>query len=168
MDDQLIPLDDELKYSKSYLNIQRYRFPQEIQVEYQISPETLRWKVPKMILQPIVENALIHGLADTQKEKRLRICAYSLDQKELICTVTDNGVGMSEERIQQVMRQKNNENKMRFSGIGIGNVDARIKMQFGKQYGISIFSQEGVFTTVEISLPVIEEKETGNNKGGQK
>lgn len=168
VDDQLIPLDDELKYSKSYLNIQRYRFPQEIQVEYQISPETLRWKVPKMILQPIVENALIHGLADTQKEKRLRICAYSLDQKELICTVTDNGVGMSEERIQQVMSQKNNENKMRFSGIGIGNVDARIKMQFGKQYGISIFSQEGVFTTVEISLPVIEEKETGNNKGGQK
>ena len=82
--------------------------------------------------------------------------------------MTDNGVGMSEERIQQVMRQKNNENKMRFSGIGIGNVDARIKMQFGKQYGISIFSQEGVFTTVEISLPVIEEKETGNNKGGQK
>ena len=154
IDDQLISIKDEIKYVISYINIQQYRFPYRINVEYHVDEQTASCKVPKMILQPIVENSIIHGLANSAGDGIIRIKSYSMDGKTLYFNVTDNGVGMSAEKIEQVMNQ-DNKNNMRFSGIGIGNVDARIKLQFGENYGVSIYSQEKVFTTVEIRLPII-------------
>lgn len=155
IDDQLIGLEDEIKYVGSYINIQQYRFPYRIHMDYQVEPQVRRCRVPKMILQPIVENAIIHGLSEDGTGGIIRIRAYSMDGRDLIFHVTDNGIGMSTEKIEQVMKGKGNLSNMRFSGIGIGNVDARIKLQFGDDYGITIYSKEKVFTTVEIKLPLI-------------
>lgn len=157
VDDQLISVEDEVKYVKSYINVQRYRFPQEIQVDYQIEAQVENYKVPKMILQPIVENAIIHGFAEVKKDSMLRIRAYTPDQESLVFNITDNGIGMSAEKIETVLNNNSNNSKIRFSGIGVGNVDSRIKLQFGDDFGISIYSRERVYTTVEIKLPIIEE-----------
>lgn len=156
IDDRLVTVSDEISYVKSYINIQQYRYPHKIHVDFQISPEACRLRVPRMILQPIVENALIHGLGNGKIDSAIRIKVY-IEGNTLYFCVTDNGIGMTPERIKQVMENKDNQNKMRLSGIGIGNVDSRVKMQMGEKYGISIYSQAGVFTTVEIKLPVIEE-----------
>lgn len=157
VDDQLISVEDEVKYVKSYINVQRYRFPQEIQVDYQIEKQVENYKVPKMILQPIVENAIIHGFAEVKKDSMLRIKAYAPDQKSLLFNITDNGIGMSAQKIESVLKNNSNNSKIRFSGIGVGNVDSRIKLQFGDDFGISIYSSEKVYTTVEVKLPIIEE-----------
>lgn len=157
VDDQLISVEDEVKYVKSYINVQRYRFPQEIQVDYQIETQVENYKVPKMILQPIVENAIIHGFAEVKKDSMLRIKGYAPDQKSLLFNITDNGIGMSAQKIESVLKNNSNNSKIRFSGIGVGNVDSRIKLQFGDDFGISIYSREKVYTTVEVKLPIIEE-----------
>lgn len=153
VDEVLVPLADEVKYVKSYMNIQQYRFPRQIQVDYRVDDSLTGWLVPKMILQPIVENALIHGFREEQENPLLTIKAYTLDQSGLIISVTDNGVGMDSATIERVMKKEVNRDKMRFSGIGISNVDARIKLQLGEEYGLFIYSREGRFTTVEIRLP---------------
>ena len=87
----------------------------------------------------------------------LRIRAYTPDQESLVFNITDNGIGMSAEKIETVLNNNSNNSKIRFSGIGVGNVDSRIKLQFGDDFGISIYSRERVYTTVEIKLPIIEE-----------
>lgn len=159
VDEVLVPLADEIRYMKSYLTIQQYRFPQQIYVEYLLAHNVSQLCVPKMILQPIVENALIHGLREEQENPVITVKAYILEKTGLVVTVTDNGVGMSVQKIGQIMKADTNREKLRFSGIGIHNVDARIKLQFGPEYGLSIFSEEGIFTRVEIHLPVIGNEE---------
>jgi two-component system sensor histidine kinase YesM len=161
VDDILIPLSDEIDYVKSYLTIQLYRFSRQPQVDFRLDKLTYGCLVPKMILQPIVENALIHGLRDGQENPMVTIKAYPLDAN-LIISVSDNGAGMSGEKIREVLSMEAEHNSslrnLRFSGIGIGNVHARIRLQFGEPYGLSIYSREQLFTTVEIRLPVVKEE----------
>jgi len=159
VDEVLIPLSDEIEYVRNYLNIQQYRFPEQIGVEYLISPQMEDCLVPKMMIQPIVENALIHGFQHGHENPFITIKAYTLPgQDGLTITVTDNGVGMSQEKIHQVMESLANWDKMRFSGIGISNVNRRIRLQIGEDWGLSIYSLPGQFTTVEIRLPVTREQ----------
>lgn len=160
VDEVLVPIADEVTYVESYLNIQQYRFPQQIHVEYLLDDASRRLRVPKMILQPIVENALIHGFREHQDDASIVIRVYTMEPRDLIISVTDNGVGMSDEKIRLIMEEGQNQEKLRFSGIGIRNVDTRIKLQFGEGYGLSVFSREGLFTRVDIRLPALEETES--------
>lgn len=167
VDDILVPLKDEIHYVQSYLNIQHYRFPQQIRTEYLVEKEVEHLLVPKMILQPIVENALLHGFRNDQKALNLTIKAYMFSHydKTLVITVTDNGVGMSDEKISSILKNTENNDKLRFSGIGISNVNARIKLQLGEKYGLSIYSRENIFTRVEIHLPAV--KDAAHGEGGK-
>lgn len=155
IDDSLVTVDDELRYVQQYLNIQQYRYAQNIAIEYEIDEGIKHYRVARMILQPIVENAIIHGLGNSHYNGRIRIRVWQNNTK-LIFEVTDNGKGMTQQQINEVMELKHNDNRMRFSGIGLRNVDERIKLQFGQEYGLNIYSHPGLFTTVEICLPVIE------------
>jgi len=155
VDDSLVTVDEELRYVQQYLNIQQYRYAQNITVEYQIDEAVRQYRVARMILQPIVENSVIHGLTNTNYDGFIRIRAWE-DNSRLIFSVTDNGVGMTQKQINEVMESKHNLSRMRFSGIGLRNVNERIKLQFGQEYGLSIYSSLGLFTTVEIQLPVIK------------
>jgi two-component system sensor histidine kinase YesM len=161
VDDILIPLSSEIDYVKSYLTIQLYRFSRQPQVDFRLDSLTQSYMVPKMILQPIVENALIHGLRDGQENPVITIKAYPLDNS-LIISISDNGVGMSERKIREVLSMEAEHNgnlrNLHFSGIGISNVHARIRLQFGDPYGLSIYSRERLFTTVEIRLPIVKEE----------
>lgn len=158
VDDVLVPLADEIHYVRHYLTVQQYRYQRQIRPEFRLDETIHRCLVPKMILQPIVENALIHGLKAEQEDPRVIIKAYVLEG-QLVISVTDNGSGMGEEKIRKLLAESINPREPRFSGggpgpRGLGNVQARIRLQFGERYGLSIFSREGLFTTVEIRLPV--------------
>lgn len=158
VDDELIPLEEEINYVKSYLNLQQYRFQRLIQTDFMLDPSTGGNLVPKMILQPIVENSILHGLQDSQDDPVITIKAYVME-KILNISITDNGTGMSEKQIHDILAENGNLERQRFSSIGIGNVHTRIQLQFGDEYGLHIYSREGIFTTVEIRLPVITAKE---------
>lgn len=154
VDDKLVTVSEEISHVENYINIQQYHYPNRIHIDYQIGHEDADYLVPKMILQPIVENSLFHGFGRVKSDSTIRVKVHH-DDKNLFFVVTDNGAGMSQEKIDQVLHNSCSPSKMQLNGIGINNVNDRIKMQLGNDYGINIYSQIGVFTTVEIKLPII-------------
>jgi two-component system sensor histidine kinase YesM len=109
VDDILVPLSSEIDYVKSYLTIQLYRFSRQPQVDFRLDSLAHSCMVPKMLLQPIVENALIHGLRDGQENPVITIKAYPLDNS-LIISISDNGVGMNDRKIREVLSMETEHN----------------------------------------------------------
>lgn len=153
--DHLIPLAVEIENIKSYLVIQKMRYKDKLTYQIAIPPELRNLKTPKLILQPIVENAVYHGIKLNPNGGEIRIGAYSEDD-DLILTVEDDGVGMNKQQIANLFTYKEHSDR----GIGIINVHKRIQLCFGEQYGLHYQSNLGVGTRVQIRLPKIEEGET--------
>jgi two-component system sensor histidine kinase YesM len=148
---ETVSLREELEYVKSYVLIQKYKFLDRVKVFFDIQEELLDCKILKLILQPVVENALIHGVANLE-DGTVLIKAYRVE-KVLAFEIIDNGIGMSQEQIDQIMNGLADDDHNRFSKIGLKNVDQRIKLAYGEQYGLAIASRAGVYTTVTIRIP---------------
>jgi two-component system sensor histidine kinase YesM len=161
-DADFISIRQELEYLKDYLTIQEYRYCDKFKVQYEIEPAILGMMTPKFILQPIVENALIHGIAPLDHQGLIAIKGYQ-DGENIIITVRDNGVGITTDKMAGIFQQDQNKDRQRFSSIGIYNVNERLKMNFGEDYGLKIESIPGVFTTVTITLPVRENSGEGGD-----
>lgn len=149
-----IQLQEEISYVEDYLLIQRLRFNQRFQFFCEICEEHRGILVPKLILQPIVENSIIYGMEaqgeDTDKIISIRI--YTRQKEEGVeVVVEDNGPGISDSRAKEIFRKDKNIN--RFSKVGLNNVDQRIRLYCGKQYGITIDSEPGKGTKIIIRLP---------------
>ena len=155
--DKTIPLRDEIKYVQSYINIMQYRSYTEIDVHYNIQREAEDCLVPKLILQPLIENALTHGVAGKGVFGQIELRAVIVEN-DLYLSVTDNGVGISPEKIHSIMNASPSDPQNTFSGIGLPNVHERIRLHYGEKYGLAINSVLGVFTTIEISLPITKEE----------
>lgn len=175
----LVALEDELSNVDNYYKIQQYRFGKRVnlKVEYDADDESkiMQCQVPKLTLQPIVENAIFHGIEKKIGNGVIRI-KIEITAKRLIITVSDNGIGMSEDRLNEITERLNNStldyinsDSETKGGIAIVNVNNRIKLLFGEEYGISIYSELNIGTDVEITLPYIDscmrsEYEKGNIK----
>ncbi len=142
-----VPLREELNIIRSYVYIQKIRFGNRLEVEYLFPEEILDCKVPKMILQPIVENAIFHGIEPKVGEGLLQL-EGKLSGNRLYLSVTDNGMGIEEEKLHSIM-----ETHDRSANIGLSNVNNRIKLNYGNEYGITIRSQTGLGTEVVIMMP---------------
>lgn len=153
---ELITIKEELSYVDSFVTIQKYKNINTFSVIYQVEEEILNCKILKLLLQPIVENAIIHGIEAVDHEGLISIKIYQ-EQDSIKIIVTDNGRGMTREQIEAVFEDEGNLNQHRFSSIGIGNVSERIRLYFGEKYGIRIISEPGMFTTVEVNIPKIGE-----------
>ena len=149
-----ISIREEMEYIRDYINIQEYRYYNKFKVNYEVEEEILGLKIPKFLLQPVVENSIIHGIAP-MKGQGLVIIKGFIYGTELKITVTDNGVGIPEDKIKNILENDSDHSSSQFSGIGIRNVRERIVMNFGDQYGLYIKSVLNLFTTIEISLPII-------------
>jgi two-component system sensor histidine kinase YesM len=155
----IVELREEFDIVKAYVRIHLIRFGKRLEAEYKISEETLGRKVPKMILQPVVENAISHGLEAKRGLGTLRI-GSSLDGDTLRIWVMDNGVGIEEDKLADIRRKLSGAGRRDSAAgaagtgsIGLFNVDNRIKLIYGNDYGISIHSIENVGTEVFISVP---------------
>ena len=134
---------------ESYAKIQKIRFNGKFDFCYEIAPETEEIMVPKLIVQPIVENAVIHGLADAD-EGHIFVRAYP-ERKELVIEVSDDGCGISDE----VIRRLGNRDKEQENGhIGFYNVDTIIRLYYGKDYGLRAERLPAGGTKVTIRIPV--------------
>ncbi len=155
----MIPLKDELDLTMDYFLIQQYRYGGNISIDQQIaSDELYSCLVHRFTLQPIIENAMFHGIEPKGCVGRIVIKVWASDgedmaDRRLLIAVTDNGVGMSPEQIRQVLEGADPPANDLFRHVGISNVDRRIRYDFGKGYGITIESQVGEYTTMLITLP---------------
>ncbi len=141
--EELITIKQELNLIKHFIKIQRLRYGETFSVEYIVPQEILKEKVPKLILQPLVENAIFHGIEPSIRKGEIIIRIFKEDY-ELILEVIDNGVGMD-------TSFKNSKRK--FNKIGLENVDERLKIIFGSSYGLSIKSKKGKGTTISVKIP---------------
>ncbi len=162
-----VPFSSELKNIENYLLIQQCRFSNKFEKIEKIDRDTLDCLIPKLLIQPLVENAIHHGLEPKFGRGILTIKAYRTNTR-LVIQVIDDGLGIEEKklaRINEILRRGADTQEMQESGmrIGIVNVNERIRLAYGREYGLKIYSTENVGTNVEITLPVIK-KEEGNEK----
>ena len=151
----MITLEDELEYVDNYLTIVEYSGSYDFAVEKKISEDAKELYVPRFILQPIMENAIYHGLpGDLSRQGLIRIEAWREDDK-LNIVIEDNGEGMTKEQIEAVLSTPAGDRK-RFNGIGISNVNARIRLFFGEDFGIRYESSLGNYTKAVLLLPAVD------------
>ena len=149
---ELIPIAKEIEHAESYLQIQKYRYKNQFTYTFDVDPDCLGYYCNKITLQPIIENAINHGLDLLVDEGHIDVQVYQQDGDIIFC-VQDNGVGMSQEQIQSIMEQGSGDR----TGIGITNVNDRLKIYFGRHYGLHITSEPDVGTRVEIRMPKVQE-----------
>lgn len=149
---ELIPIAKEIEHAESYLQIQKYRYKNRFTYHFYVDPDCLEYLCNKITLQPIIENAISHGLDLLVDEGRIDV-SVSQDGEDILFAVEDNGVGMSQEQIVSIMEHGPKDR----TGIGIRNVNDRLKIYFGKEYGLHITSQLDVGTRVEIRMPKVKE-----------
>jgi two-component system LytT family sensor kinase len=144
--DDFVPLRDELQFIDAYLDIETVRFgPRMLRVEKEIDPALLPVLVPSMLLQPLIENAIKHGIATSLNGGTIVIRAERKNGHMLI-TIADDGVGMAEDEATEAL----------ISGIGVRNVSERLKVMFGPEHGIELRSRRGEGTQVRIAIPIGE------------
>lgn len=151
---EFIPIARELEHAESYLQIQMYRYKNQFTYAFDVDPDCLGYYCNKITLQPIIENAINHGLDLMVEEGRIDVVVRS-EGEDIVFSVRDNGVGMSAEQIEAIMHSDASDR----TGIGIRNVNDRLQIYFGKNYGISISSEPDVGTCVEIRMPKLKEGE---------
>lgn len=151
-----IPLKDEIELTRSYIYIQNVRNCDKFVLETCIVPEIYTARIPRLILQPIVENSIIHGFAQYSGPAKISITARK-ENTSLIIYVDDNGSGIDQQQIQSLVSAVPLKEKGKFSGIGLRNVNERIKLKYGKEYGLSIMPGSECGTRVIIKLPYLEE-----------
>ena len=150
-------LSNEIANLKSYVMIMKVRFGEHFQVSYDLDPDTLDASILRMSLQPLVENAILHGFADLNRQGELIIRSRRFTDQTWLLEVADNGVGMDAELCRSLLRpdfsDTDPEGTVSFNRIGLRNVHERIRLNFGDPFGLTLESQPGLGTTVRILLP---------------
>lgn len=150
----IITVRDELEHVRNYLMIQHMRFKNKFSYEIRAEEEVLELSSLKLMLQPLVENAIYHGMEFMDGDGEIILRAWKEDA-ELYFEVSDNGLGMTEEQVERLFSSSTHVASNRGSGIGVKNVNERIKLYFGEQYGLTIDSEPDEGTRVRIHLPAV-------------
>ncbi len=149
--DKLVPLEKELELVEYYLRIQQYRYGERISYNIDIKCNIDSLKIVPLLIQPIVENAFIHGLESYEEKGEIRII---VEHKErLTIRVIDNGKGMSEAKLNEIIESFDDYSRLNSNHIGLNNVNQRIKLLYGDEYGLYITSKVDEGTSVCIELP---------------
>ena len=154
---QNVSFESELELVKNYLEIQELRFKGKVEHEFNIEVNAKKYNILPLLLQPIVENAFVHGLEGTKEKGKIIVSAFE-DFGYLLVEISDNGCGMSRERLEFINDNlgKTNKKENGHQSIGMGNINERIKIFYGDKYGIHVFSELNVGTKVVLVLPAIE------------
>ncbi|AIQ29002.1 MULTISPECIES: sensor histidine kinase [unclassified Paenibacillus] len=163
---EFLTVREELDYVNCYMSIVKYKYMEPITVQVQVEDdELLECRVLKLMLQPIVENAILHGVVPSARGGLILIRVYG-EGGDLFIEIMDNGPGMSREKMRLLLESGREGSASRFSGIGVRNVHERICRMYGEPYGITLFSEEGLYTKVVIRLPEIRTDERSAEEAG--
>ena len=162
----IIPLADELEHARHYMNIQQIRFKNRFTTEIQAKPGTEGLYTLKLIIQPLLENAVYHGMASAEDDGIIRVTAYR-EGEDLLIDVEDNGLGMRPELAASLLDEDRPEVRTKGSGIGVRNVHQRVSLTFGEGYGLTIFSEPDEGTLARIRLPALSQEEAERRRQGE-
>jgi two-component system sensor histidine kinase YesM len=165
---EVITIRTEIEYLETYLSIQKTRYKSKLDYEVSFQPELYDYRILKLLVQPVVENAIYHGIKNKKSPGIVRILGER-EGRTMLIRVTDDGVGMGEERLAAVRALLATGDRTAFdgqaenalSGVGVNNVQERIRLYFGSEYGLSFESRQGAGTTVTIRIPLIAKGELG-------
>lgn len=155
---EIITIEEETVHARSYLEIQRFRYQDILTYDIDIPEEFNKYIIPKITLQPLIENALYHGIKNKRGGGSIKIYAEMYEDDFAIC-ISDDGIGMSAERLAQVNEGINSNSPSEKKIYGLYNVNERIRLKFGEKYGLSITSIDGGGTISKILLPKITDEE---------
>ena len=151
----IISIKDELQHSRSYMNIQLARYKERFKTEFRIEKEIENYCIVKLVIQPILENAIYYGVGNMDEDEDGRIIVSGEKKEEdILITIEDNGMGMPEEVLEKILTD-NSKVPKHGSGVGVINVHSRIRLMFGEKYGLSIESEPDEGTRVTIRIPAI-------------
>ena len=154
--EEFVPLSDELELLHRYAAIQRIRFPGKFECVIDVPPDLLDCIIPKLMLQPLVENAILHGL-DSREDGRIRIYAEQIPMDRIRITVTDNGCGISEEVLEAFRKKGGLEKGGR---LGLYNVNVILRKYYGEDYGLQLCNLPEGGASVSAVLPIARKEET--------
>ena len=151
----IIPIKDELQHSRSYMNIQRARYKECFKTEFKVDEEIGNYCIVKLVIQPILENAIYYGVGNMDEDDggKITVCGEKKGE-DIYITVEDNGMGMREDVLENILTD-NSKVPKHGSGVGVINVHSRIKLMFGEKYGLSVYSEPDEGTKVVIRIPAI-------------
>ena len=171
----IIRVEDEIKHAENYMNIQKIRYKNAFEVSFDIAPEILSACTVKLVVQPILENAIYYGMEAMDDDGIISVRGYQKDG-DVFLEISDNGLGMPEEAAAKLLTEGERV-RSRGSGVGLLNVHNRIRLRFGEQYGLQIESCPDEGMTVRIHIPYIpyteetcrqlEEGKLPDEKGGR-
>ncbi|MBV7273251.1 sensor histidine kinase [Clostridiaceae bacterium UIB06] len=150
----IITVREELEHAKNYLIIQKIRYRNKFEFKIEVQDDVFNYSTIKLILQPIIENSIYHGIECSVDQGEILIYA-GIEENKLLLMVKDNGLGMREDVVKNILVDENRKSKG--SGVGIKNVDQRIKLCYGQEYGLKIDSELEVGTEVKIYLPLYKD-----------
>ena len=151
-----VTVREEVEYIRNYLALINLRFDYEIFLSLNIPEEVMIQEIPKMSLQPIVENAIYHGIEELAEDTTIYIKGI-VQGRDCVIEITDSGKGMTEEQVQELYRKISGEIEAsggKGNGIGLKNVQDRIHINFGMKYGIEIASKLGCYTKIMVKIPM--------------
>ncbi|WP_420795387.1 histidine kinase [Desulfofalx alkaliphila] len=155
----LVTFEEELEYLHHYLVLEKARFREKLRIKKEIDSEVLKYKIPVLTLQPLVENSIRHGITPKVEEGTVKLTA-KISDGEIHIAVHDDGVGIQPEMLSKVLKPGFGSG----SGVGLSNVHERLKILFGEEYGITITSTPGKGTSVFVRIPLLLEI---SEKGGE-
>ena len=158
----VIRIRDELQHAQSYVNIQKVRYKNKFEVVFDIRPDILDDCIVKLVLQPILENAINYGVREMDDCGKILIRGWK-EQENIFMQVSDNGMGIPEEEIDLLLKDTNRVHK-KGSGVGLVNVNNRLRLLFGEPYGLQIESELDEGTTVTVIIPEIVYSEENRRK----
>ncbi|MDD6214306.1 MAG: sensor histidine kinase [Firmicutes bacterium] len=151
---ELISIEDELKHAESYLVIQSFRYKNQFTYKFSVDKSVEDCLCNKITVQPLIENAIYHGIDRMVDEGSIDITVRAGENDDIFIDVKDNGIGMTEEQCRNILQKERSDS----GGIGVKNVNDRIKMYFGEEYGLSIESEPDEGTKVTLHLPQIRKE----------
>jgi len=143
-------IQKELVMVDSYIAIQTVRYGEKLQFYSDVEPELLDCMIPKLLFQPIIENSILYGLESTGKTCSITLSVQLEGESELMVMICDNGPGIPQNEIEKILT---GELKPKGNGIGLKNIDSRIKIAYGEEYGLEIRSEPGSGTSVLMKVP---------------
>ncbi len=154
IENELVTIGQEIEYVRSYLTIQKMRYKDKLEFEINVDPRITHAQIIRLVLQPIVENAIYHGLKYKESKGMLKVHGYELGER-IIIDITDDGVGMDEETLKHIY----DKHKVNYhsNGVGVYNVQQRLVLYYGKEYGIIYHSEKGKGTTATVVIPKRQE-----------
>ncbi len=148
-----IDVSEEVGYIRDFLKIQKYRFGPELEYNLDIDPASLHVKIPKLIIQPFVENACIHGIEDSEEVGEVFVQVNIVDNK-LKCIIKDNGIGIKGDKLKLILSTIKNQD-VQGNNIGIENIFRRLDLYYGDRFILEIESEEGIGTCITLIIPLI-------------